>query len=138
MVDAAWSGYRALQPLLATRGAQFILFDGRPGHFLVADDRVVGIIDLELARGGDGAMDLGVMAVSDPALLQEVLAGYAADREESQTLDRLIPFYVFLRRLAAAEWKLTRGERREGACILQLLRSHPFPAAWMSVAGAGN
>ncbi len=126
-VDAAWAAFRSLEPTLATRGHHFILFDGRPEHFLTIDDEISGIVDLELARGGDGAMDLGVMGVSDPQLLTEVLTGYGPDPAEAQILDRLVPFYVFLRRLAAAEWKLARGEDGAASHILSLLRADPIP-----------
>ena len=90
-----------LQPLLASRGEEFILFDGRPEHFIVQDNQLAGLIDLGEARSGDAAMDLGVLAVSDPDLIPGILAGYKAPQQEQEKLNQLIPFYTFLRRLAA-------------------------------------
>ena len=87
----------------------------------------MAVLDLELARGGDAAMDLGVMAVSDPDLLKEVLVGYAPDAERAAILELLIPFYVFLRRLAAAEYKLGVGDTKGASHVLTLLHTDPIP-----------
>lgn len=122
-IDAAWAWFGNIRPLLASRGHHFILFDGRPEHFLVHDGGIRGIVDLEAARSGDGGMDLGVMAVSDPDLLREVVVGYGADPAESAVLHELVPFYVFLRRLAAAEWNLGRGKAATVGALLSLLNT---------------
>ena len=127
-IDAAWAWFSNIRSLLARRGHHFILFDGRPEHFLVHEDRISGIVDLEAARGGDNGMDLGVMAVADPTLLSEVLVGYDADPAESAVLHELVPFYVFLRRLAAAEWNLGRGKDATVAAVLSLLNTTRIPA----------
>jgi aminoglycoside phosphotransferase (APT) family kinase protein len=127
-IDAAWTWFGNIRPILASRGHHFILFDGRPEHFLVNDGAIRGIVDLETARSGDGGMDLGVMAVSDPDLLREVLVGYDADATESAVLHELVPFYVFLRRLAAVEWNLGRGNVATAAAVLSLLNSTGIPA----------
>ena len=63
-VDAAWRGFETLRPLLAMRGQNFMLQDGRPDHFLVRGERIVGLIDVHDAQAGDGGMDLGVIGLS--------------------------------------------------------------------------
>jgi aminoglycoside phosphotransferase (APT) family kinase protein len=113
-----WSWFEDLTPLIDTRGHDLMLMDGRPDHFLVRDGKIVGLIDVSEICPGDGAMDLAVMGVSDPVLLPGVLAGYgppAPDRE-------LIDFYLFLRRLAAAEFNLNRGNPALAGRILRLVQ----------------
>ena len=127
-VAAAWRGFERLRPLLTERGHEFILFDGRPEHFLVRGGSVVGLIDLENARGGDAGMDLGVMGVSDPALLTNLLAGYEPDAGEVALFGVLLPFYVFLRRLAAAEFSLGLGDEKEASRLLALVHDDPIPS----------
>ena len=123
---AARRKFDALYPMLSTRDTDFILFDGRPDHFIVHDGRLSGLIDVAAARGGDAAMDLGVMAVTDPALLPGVLEGYAPDSEEQAVFDALIPFYTFLRRLALAEWDLKHVDGKKAAKAIALLKEDPF------------
>lgn len=97
-----WPWYHEIRPLLSTRGDHLMLFDGRPEHILVRGDGRIGLIDVSELRSGDAAMDLAVLAVEDPDLLDGVLEGYGP--VDHSVLDRLVPFYVFLRRLARAEW----------------------------------
>jgi aminoglycoside phosphotransferase (APT) family kinase protein len=113
-----WAWYDELRPLLTTRGDDLMLFDGRPEHILVRGDGRVGLIDVSELRAGDAAMDLAVLAVDDPDLLDGVLAGYRPDGEELAVFDRLVPFYTFLRRLARAEWYQRFGTAVEMARVL--------------------
>ncbi len=108
-IDRVWRNFERMRPLLATRGTHFMLQDGRPDHFLVRGERIVGLIDVHDAQPGDSAMDLGVIGIFDNRLLENVRAGYKGDAVEKQTLDQLLPFYIFLRRLAAAEWHAKFG-----------------------------
>lgn len=126
MVDSAWLAFNELRPVLATRGSQFMLFDGRPDHFLVKGSQIVGIIDLHDAKPGDGGMDLGVMGVLDEELMKNVRSGYECNKHESNILDRLVPFYVFLRRLAAAEWHGRFGPRKVSEAALRLSIETPL------------
>ena len=119
--DALWSWFGRLEPLLGTRGGELILFDGRPDHFLADGDRIAGVIDLAEVRSGDAAMDLAVIAVTDPDLLPGVLDGYRPTPDERQVFDRLIPFYLVLRRLAAAEWNLLHGDADVAERLLDVL-----------------
>ena len=123
---AAREKFDALDSILNTRGQDFILFDGRPDHFIVHNGRLSGLIDVAEPRGGDGAMDLGVMAVTDPDLLRGVLEGYAPSQEEQVVFDELIPFYTFLRRLALAEWDLKHMDGKKAAIAFALLKEAPF------------
>lgn len=107
--------------LLAGRGHDLMLFDGRPEHFIVDGDRIAVMIDLSEVRGGDAAMDLGVLAVQDPDLLAGVLAGYEATEAERAMFAQLIPFYTTLRRLARAEWLQTHGDPADAEKIFTLL-----------------
>ena len=126
-VERVWEGFLKLRPLLATRGTHFMLFDGRPDHFIIQGDKVSGLIDLEEACGGDAAMDLGVMAVLDPDLLDGIMAGYSATEEEQMLFSELVPFYTFIRRLAASEWNLNYGESSLAKRAEQLISQNPWP-----------
>ena len=65
--------------------------------------------------------------VEQAELLREVLVGYDAAPDESEVLDQLLPFYTFLRRLAAAEWNLDRGGDTLASAILAQLRDTVIP-----------
>lgn len=103
----AWC--HSLQPLMTGFGT-LTLLDGRPEHFVVRDGRIAGLIDVHDLSAGDPAMDLAVFAVADEDLLPAVLDGYAPTEAEAAAFDALIPFYVLLRRLAAAEWEHRHGD----------------------------
>ncbi|HEY1488885.1 MAG TPA: AAA family ATPase [Micromonosporaceae bacterium] len=126
-VDALWRWYHRLRPLLQARGGQTTLFDGRPEHFIVNGDDVVGLIDLHDVTSGDAAMDLAVMGVDDLDLIAGVLAGYRLTGAERIAYDRLIPFYLLVRRLAAAEWHLRCGDAARTPAMLDLVRSSAIP-----------
>jgi hypothetical protein len=49
-------------------------------------------------------MDLAVLELDASGILSNVLEGYAPTNEESRSFGRLVPFYVFLRAVSAAEW----------------------------------
>jgi aminoglycoside phosphotransferase (APT) family kinase protein len=119
--------FDSLRPLLETRGRDLMLFDGRPEHLLVRNGELVGLIDLGEVRSGDAAMDLAVLAVGDPALLAGVLRGYLPTPAERAAFDRLVPFYLFLRRLASAEWNLTNGDPELTRHALNLVDRTPVP-----------
>jgi len=114
----AWARYQEIRSLLSTRGDHLMLFDGRPEHILVRGDGEIGLIDVSELRAGDAAMDIAVLAVEDPDLLDGILAGYQPDSRESAVFDRLVPFYTFLRRLARAEWYQRFGTAAEMARVL--------------------
>lgn len=120
----AWC--RRLQPLMTGRGT-LTLLDGRPEHFVVRDGRIAGLIDLEDVSAGDPAMDLAVLAVADEDLLPAVLDGYAPTREQAAAFDELIPFYVLLRRLAAAKWEHQHGDPARTVRLLEQVAR-----TWMS------
>jgi aminoglycoside phosphotransferase (APT) family kinase protein len=109
----AWAWFHDLAPLLATRGHDLMLFDGRPDHILVDGEEVAGLIDVDGLRSGDAAMDLGVLAVADPNLLPGVLAGYRPTDAERVAFSRLVPFYTLLRRISSAQWHQRFGTPEE-------------------------
>lgn len=113
---AAWC--RHLQPLMTGRGT-LTLLDGRPDHFVVRDGRLVGLIDLEDLSAGDPAMDLAVLAVANEDFLPAVLDGYAPTTAEAAAFAHLIPFYVLLRRLAAAKWEHEHGNPARTTHLLE-------------------
>lgn len=113
-----WAWYHELGPVLTTRGGDLMLFDGRPEHILVRGNGRVGLIDVSELRAGDAAMDLAVLAVDDPNLLDGVLAGYRPDGQERAVFNRLVPFYTFLRGLTRAEWHQRFGTAGEMARVL--------------------
>ncbi|MGB0383933.1 MAG: phosphotransferase family protein [Ardenticatenaceae bacterium] len=126
MVDAAWRGFEALRPLLATRGQHYMLQDGRPEHFLVQGERIVGLIDVHDAQAGDAGMDLGVIGVAHEQLLANMRMVYAVEASEDEMLDQLVPFYIFLRRLAAAEWNMKHGSTEIASRALAQANAHPL------------
>ncbi len=126
-IASVWDWFHEIRPVLARRGGQTMLFDGRPEHFITRGDDVVGMIDLHDVCAGDAAMDLAVLAVSDPDLLAGVMSGYAPTPTEQVAFDVLIPFYVFLRRLAGAQWQLGYGDPRETSKLLALIDREPQP-----------
>ena len=120
-VRRIWAWYHDLAPLLATRGRELILYDGRPDHIRVRDGSQVGLIDVAAIRLGDAAMDLGVLAVSEPGILPGVLAGYRPDADEQAAFARLVPFYTLLRRVTRAQWDQQHGTGDElKAALIQL------------------
>ncbi len=123
-----WAWFHALRPLLATRGHDLMLFDGRPEHWIVRGETMAGLIDVSELRVGDAAMDLGVIAVPDPELLTGVLDGYRPDPEERAVFDRLVPFYTFLRRISAAEYYQRFGTPDEVQQMLARIAATEIPA----------
>lgn len=91
-------------------------------HFILDGDRVAGLIDLHDVCPGDGLMDLAVIAVGDERLMPDVLAGYGMTESERDTARTLLPFYVFLRRLSAADWNVRFGDPEVTAEMLSLIR----------------
>ena len=52
--------------------------------------------------------------------------GCAVEASEDEMLDRLIPFYIFLRRLAAAEWNMKHGSTEMAWRALAQPNAHPL------------
>lgn len=99
----AW--LRDCAPAMADRQGRLILFDGRPDHFLVNHEGTVHMIDVADLMPGDPAMDLAVLDLEAPGILEPVLAGYRPTATERSTQDILVPLFAFLRALSAAEWQ---------------------------------
>jgi hypothetical protein len=98
----AW--YQRVRPLVAGRSGSLVLLDGVPDHFLVGPDEQVRLIDVAELGPGDPVMDLAVLHLHAPGLLAGVLDEYHQAEVQDRHLTELLPFYVFLRALAAAEW----------------------------------
>ena len=84
------------------------------------------LAEIDEARAGDAVMDLAVLGVLEPRLLPGILAGYAPTPEEDEVIQQLLPFYLFLRRLAAAEWNLMVGTPSIAQQAFALLNQFPF------------
>lgn len=123
----AWAWFRDLAPLLATRGGDLILFDGRPEHILTRGDEIAGLIDVAQLRTGDAAMDLGVLAACDPGVLDGVRSGYRPRGLESHAFERLIPFYTLLRAISLAQWHQRFGTPAELEHALTRVASIDIP-----------
>ncbi|CAN5836905.1 hypothetical protein BH24CHL3_BH24CHL3_03460 [soil metagenome] len=95
---------RTIRSILSDRRGSQILFDGRPEHFIVDDTGNLRLIDVSDLQSGDPAMDLAVLELGAPGILTHVLEGYAPTNEESRSFGCLVPFYVLLRAVSAAEW----------------------------------
>jgi Ser/Thr protein kinase RdoA (MazF antagonist) len=94
-----------VRPVLAGRDGCLMLFDGRPDHFLVGPDGQVRLIDVADLQAGEAAMDLAVLELDAPGILDVVIEGYGAIETEREAFGVLVPFLVFLRALSAAEWQ---------------------------------
>jgi aminoglycoside phosphotransferase (APT) family kinase protein len=88
------------------------LFDGRSDHIIVSGDRLAGVIDVAAARHHDPAMDFAVLAVTDPNLVPGLVQGWDPTPAEVSYLRAVVPFYVWLRRIARARWKAEIGGNR--------------------------
>ena len=86
----------------------------------------MSLIDLHEAQGGDAGMDLGVIGVADQQLLANMRMVYTVEAQEDEMLDRLVPFYIFLRRLAAAEWNIKHGSTEIAQRALAQANAHPL------------
>ncbi len=129
-IEEVWHVFDALQPMLSQRGHGFILFDGRPEHFIVAHHKVAGLIDLGEARSGDPAMDFGVLAANAPDLTTKILKHYLPllDASASRVFNTLVPFYTFLRLLALAEWQITHGDANIAqSCLARIATREGWP-----------
>ena len=85
-------------------------------------------LHLEDVSAGDPATDLAVLAVTDEDLLPAVQDGYAQTGAQAAAFDELIPFYVLLRRLAAAEWERRHGSTARTSRLLEQVASTRIPA----------
>ena len=109
-IAAARAWFAEVGPAIDGAGAgTTILLDGRPEHFIVDTHGAVGLIDVADLDSGDPAMDLAVLELDEPGMCDAVSAGYQPSADERARLETVLPFYVFLRALAAARG--TSGSR---------------------------
>lgn len=93
-------------------GPRVVHMDFRPGNILVDDNKVMGIIDYESARGGASEIDFTkinryvweVNPQSKPAYVE----GYESIRPLPE-LERILPFYNFYDAFSAVAWCEKRG-----------------------------
>jgi aminoglycoside phosphotransferase (APT) family kinase protein len=109
LVAALSDWLNSIHPLLGDEHGTQMLFDGRPEHFLVDADNILHLIDVADLQAGDPVMDLAVLELDAPGILDPVLQGYSPTFDERQRIDQLVPFYVVLRALAGAEWQVRVG-----------------------------
>lgn len=93
-------------------GPRVVHMDFRPGNILIKDNRVVGIIDYESARGGSTGIDFTkinryVWEVN-PLTRLPYVQGYESVRPLLD-LEAIIPFYSFYDAFSAVVWCKTRG-----------------------------
>jgi aminoglycoside phosphotransferase (APT) family kinase protein len=99
--------YRRVRPLIAGRTGSMIMLDGVPDHFIVGPDDRVALIDVAELQPGDPVMDLAVLSLHASGIFTGLLDRYAQAELDDRHLTALLPFYVFLRALAAAEWHIS-------------------------------
>ncbi|WP_406106354.1 phosphotransferase family protein [Micromonospora globbae] len=112
-VRIAHSWYQRVRPLIADRTGSLIMLDGAPDHFVVGPDERVRLIDVAELQPGDPVMDLAVLRLHAPGIFTGLLNQYRQAEVEDRHLVELLPFYVFLRALAVAEW--STGVLRDAA-----------------------
>lgn len=105
-----WAG---LRPVVLAGPRTRVLRDARPDHWLVRHGRLNALIDVADLADGDPAEDLAVLAVRDESLLPSVLRGHRlpAGRLDRAYLQAVLPFYLAVRRLSAAQWQTEHGVR---------------------------
>lgn len=103
-VRMAQTWYRRVRPLIEGRTGSLIMLDGAPDHFVVGPDSQVRLIDVAELQPGDPVMDLAVLRLHAPDIFNGLLNRYRQAELDDRHLAELLPFYVFLRALAAAEW----------------------------------
>jgi aminoglycoside phosphotransferase (APT) family kinase protein len=121
-VRSARAWYGRVRPLIAGRSGSLIMLDGVPDHFVVGPDQRVRLIDVAELQPGDPVMDLAVLRLHAPHLFSGVLDRYRQVELDAPHLAALLPFYVFLRGLAAAEWS-TGVLHDDAACDSWLARA---------------
>jgi Ser/Thr protein kinase RdoA (MazF antagonist) len=130
-VDACWAAFESVQSMLRTRGGDLILFDGRPEHILVREGQLAGLIDLGEVRSGDAAMDLAVLAIYEPGIMESVLRGYSPDPPTREAFNALTPLYALLRRLSAVHWNEAHGS----PAVAERMRRDLHGLSWLPVLG---
>ncbi len=100
-------------PALVDRAGSQMLFDGRPDHMLVDAEGRLHLIDVADLQAGDPVMDLAVLELNAPGILEGLLRGYAPSSTERELITTLVPFYATLRALSAAEWLANIGGEPE-------------------------
>ncbi|MEH3075087.1 MAG: phosphotransferase [Quadrisphaera sp.] len=112
----AW--WLCVRPMVDGRAGSTVLLDGRPEHFVVDDDGAVRMIDLADLQPGDPVMDLAVLELGAPGVVEDLLDGYRQAEVGAEHLRELLPYYVFLRGLAAAEFHAdVLGDRHAAAAL---------------------
>jgi aminoglycoside phosphotransferase (APT) family kinase protein len=128
MGDRWWAWFHRLQPLLSERDRCLTLFDGRPEHFIVNGSSMAGLIDLHDAQPGDPAMDLALLDLHEPATTTQVVAGYDLTQDERAIFAELVPFYRFLRGVAAVDWLTRIGHDLPAKAMRARVAELPFLA----------
>ncbi|WP_189332873.1 phosphotransferase [Actinoplanes ianthinogenes] len=103
-VGVARRWYRRVRPLIAGRAGSMIMMDAPPDHFIVGPGDRVRLIDVAELQPGDPVMDLAVLSLHAPGILAGLLDRYDQAELDDRHLSELLPFYVFLRAVAAAQW----------------------------------
>lgn len=101
-------------------GPCVVHMDFRPGNILIKDNRVVGIIDYESARGGSSEIDFTKMNryvwEVNPLTRLPYVQGYESVRPLPD-LEKIIPFYNFYDAFSAVVWCKTRGIEKNQAFL---------------------
>jgi aminoglycoside phosphotransferase (APT) family kinase protein len=109
LITALDDWLESIRPFLGDEHGTQMLFDGRPEHFLVDATNTLHLIDVADLQAGDPVMDLAVLELDAPGILEHVLTGYAPTPAELDRIHGLVSFYVALRALAGAEWQSRLG-----------------------------
>lgn len=101
-------------------GPCVVHMDFRPGNILINNNRVVGIIDFESARGGSSEIDFTkinryVWEVN-PRSKVSYKAGYSSILPLME-LESILPFYSFYDAFSAVVWCKTRGIEKNRAFL---------------------
>lgn len=101
-------------------GPCVVHMDFRPGNILINDNKVVGIIDFESARGGSSEIDFTKINryiwQVDPKTKLPYVEGYQTIRP-MLNLEIVLPFYNFYDAFSAVVWCKNRGIEKNQAFL---------------------
>lgn len=94
-------------------GPCLVHFDYRPGNLLVKDNKIVGLIDFESARGASADIDFTKMQEYlwqvYPGTKEQFLTGYTSVRPLPD-LETALPIYTFFNAVGGIAWCLRRNK----------------------------
>jgi len=97
----------------APDGPVLVHFDYRPGNILIHDNKIVGLIDFESARGGSADIDFNKVKLyiwdEFPHVKDNFIKGYESVRN-LPSLDKALPLYRLFNGIGGLAWCVRRDK----------------------------